>query len=514
MRRGFGVRLGWLLAAMALAALLSAGRPAAAQSVTEITLLNDTHLHGYLTGANDVTYANVAGVIKGRRAQLANSLYLGGGDDLGASPMSSFFKGAQMVEAFNAAGLDANTFGNHEFDYGPDNLVEQVRASRFPWVSANVRDKRTGEVFAAEAGAKPFIIKDVGGVAVGVTGAAWSFSLATNAGPDVEVVPAASALPAVVAQMRASGAQLVVVLVHMPTAEAEGLATAVNGIDVILGDHDDSPLAEPKLLGSTIIARRGADYKPFAELTLRLEAGRLAGFTYRTHEITKDSPADAAVAGILKSYQDRLQTELTVVVGATAVPFDTRNAAVRTRESNIGNYIADTLRAWGRADVAITNGGGIRGNKVFEPGPLTRGDVLTLLPFSNTAALVRIDGAGLLAALENGVSQRPTEATLPGRFPQVSGLRFTVDWEAAEGARVANVTVGDTPLEHGRLYTLATNDFMANGGDGYAALTAAESLIAGQAGPLLSDLLAEAVARDGMIAPQEEGRITIAGGAS
>ncbi|MFN8558404.1 MAG: hypothetical protein U0531_14020 [Dehalococcoidia bacterium] len=164
-----------------------AGRPAAAQDATSLTLLFDTHLHGYLTAAGDVSFAHYAGLVRERRAAAGRSLFLGGGDTLGASQMSSVFKGAQMVEAFNAAGLDADTFGNHEFDYGPDNLVERVRASRFPWVSANVRDRRTGAVFAAEAGARPYVVLDAGGLMVGVTGAAWQF-LRHQRRPDVEVV--------------------------------------------------------------------------------------------------------------------------------------------------------------------------------------------------------------------------------------------------------------------------------------------------------------------------------------
>lgn len=126
-----------------------------------MTILFDTHLHGYLTGPNDVTFAQYAGLVAQRRAA-GNALFLGAGDDLGPSQMSAVFQGAQMIEAFHVAGLDADTHGNHEFDYGPDNLVEQVRASRFAWVSANVLDRRTGDMFAAEAGARPFVIKEAG----------------------------------------------------------------------------------------------------------------------------------------------------------------------------------------------------------------------------------------------------------------------------------------------------------------------------------------------------------------
>jgi 2',3'-cyclic-nucleotide 2'-phosphodiesterase (5'-nucleotidase family) len=488
--------------------LTAGGREARAQGFTDITILHDTHLHGLLTGPNDVTLAHFAGLVKKLRGVTpGNSLWLGAGDDLGASQMSSVFKGMQMVDALNAAGLDADTFGNHEFDYGPDNLVAMVKASRFAWVSANVIDRRTGDVFAAEAGAKRYILKDVGGLRVGISGMAWQFLSATNAGPNVEVINAVEAMAAVVPEMRAAGAQIVVVMAHMCGPEAQAVAEAIRGIDAIVGDHCAERLEFPGVAGqnATILSRRGDEYQPLGELALRYEGGSITAFGYQEHPITRDAPEDSAVKAVIDRYKEQLEAQLGEPQGATSVPLDTRTTTVRAMESNIGNYIADAMRAWGKADVAIQNGGGIRGNKVFEPGTLTRGDIFTILPFTNTGTLLRISGEGLRAALENGVSQVPTG----GRFPQVSGLTFRFDPEAAPGTRVLSVTVGGEPLDPNRLYTLATNDFMANGGDGYDMFKSAEVLIAGQAGPLLTDLLAAAVQAEKTIAPKVEGRILI-----
>ena len=492
-----------------LCVLMGAGwrREARAGLPRQVTILFDTHLHGYLTGAEDVTFAHYAGLVAERRAAAGgNALFLGAGDDLGPSPMSSLFFGAQMVEAFDAAGLDADTYGNHEFDYGPDNLVERVRSSRFTWVSANVRDHRTGDVFAAEAGARRYVIKEVGGVRVGITGVAWQFLFSTNAGPNVAVLDPVEALREVVPQMRAAGAQVVIVMSHAFRREAEAVAAAVPGIDAILGDHEATRLPQPLVVGGTIIARRGDEYDSLGELTLRIEDGRVAGFTYQDHEITTDLPQHPRVATVLRDYSARLEAELQTPVGETAVTLDARRATIRGKESNLGNYIADVLRAWGAADVAIINGGGIRGEREFEPGVLTRGDVLTILPFANTGATLRISGADLRAALENGVSQLPT---LAGRFPQVSGLAFRFDPDAPAGARVLSVTVGGAPLDPARTYTLATNNFLASGGDAYEMFSTTEILVPGEAGPLLSDLLVAALQREGRIAPREEGRILI-----
>lgn len=496
-----------LPALLVCAALIAEHGNARAQAAIEITIIHDTHLHGNLIGPNDVTFAHFAGVVRQLRGVAGNTLWLGAGDDLGSSQWSSVFKGIHMIEAFNAAGLDANTFGNHDFDYGPENLTEMVRASRFAWVSANVLDRRTGEVFAAEAGAKRYIIKDVNGVRVGITGAAWQFYDATKAGPDVEILDAGDALAALVPEMRAAGAQLVVVMSHMCAPEQESVAQRVRGIDAIVGDHCAERLAQPGVVpgNGTILSRRGHEYNPIGALTLKVAGGTGAGFTYREYPITKDSPEDSAVKAVIDRYREQLDAELLTPVGVTTVPLDTLRTTVRAQESNIGNYIADAMRAWGRADVAIQNGGGIRGERVFEPGTLTRGDAFTILPFTNTATLLRITGEGLLQALENGVSQYPAG----GRFPQVSGIVFRFDPEAPAGARVLSVTVNGEALDLGRQYLLVTNDFMAGGGDGYEMFKSAEVLIPGQNGPLLTDLLIEAIQRDGTIAPRVEGRILI-----
>jgi 2',3'-cyclic-nucleotide 2'-phosphodiesterase/3'-nucleotidase len=370
-----------------------------------------------------------------------------------------------------------------------------------------VFDRRTGDVFAAEAGAKRYIIKEVNGVRVGITGAAWVFYDATKAGPDVEIIDAGDALTSLVPEMRSAGAQVVVVMSHMCAPEQESIAQRVRGIDAIVGDHCAERLPFPGVAGEsgTILSRRGHEYNPVGALSLHVEDGVVRSFNYQEHMITKDSPEDSAVKAVMDRYREQLDKELLTPLGATTVPLDTLRTTVRAAESNIGNYIADVMRAWGQADVAIQNGGGIRGEKVFEPGPLTRGDIVTILPFTNTGALLRISGEGLRAALENGVSQFPAG----GRFPQVSGIVFRFDPDAPVGARVISVTVNGEELDYNRQYLLATNDFMATGGDGYEVFKSAEVVIPGQNGPLLTDLLAEAVQRDGSIAPRVEGRILI-----
>jgi 5'-nucleotidase / UDP-sugar diphosphatase len=214
---------------------------------------------------------------------------------------------------------------------------------------------------------------------------------------------------------------------------------------------------------------------------------------------------DPAVGAIVKTYTDRLDVELGKVIGKTAVELDSRIDTVRTGEARIGNLIADALRDSLGADLAITNGGGIRGNRVIEAGStLTRKDILSELPFGNLEMLIELSGADLLAALENGVGAVEQKA---GRFPQTAGLAIVYDPQAESGKRLRSVTIGGKKLAPASVYRVATSDYLAAGGDGYAALTRGKVLSDARFAKLLATIVAEYIERQGTVAPQLEGRI-------
>jgi 2',3'-cyclic-nucleotide 2'-phosphodiesterase (5'-nucleotidase family) len=212
------------------------------------------------------------------------------------------------------------------------------------------------------------------------------------------------------------------------------------------------------------------------------------------------------VGELVQRYADQLSKELDIVIGRTTVPLDARNVTVRAAESALGNYIADVMRRAVDADIAITNGGGIRTNALFPAGEIKRRDVLAWLPFGNVVVKVRMSGAAIRAALENGVSQ---VEGLNGRFPQVSGLTYTFSRSRPAGSRITAVTAGGRPLDPETLYTVATNDFVRAGGDGYATVKSAEVLINEAGGPVMATAVATAIQQTGTISPRVEGRITI-----
>jgi 2',3'-cyclic-nucleotide 2'-phosphodiesterase/3'-nucleotidase len=278
----------------------------------------------------------------------------------------------------------------------------------------------------------------------------------------------------------------------------------VSGIDVAVGDHCARVLDQPRVVNNTIVSRRGDELRLVGQLDLFVAAGRITRFNYIQHTVSREGPVDEGVDAIIGRYKVALEAEMLTEVGFSAVTLDTTSGVVRGMESTAGNLVADALRTWGEADVAIQNGGGIRGERIFGPGVLQKRDIAEMLPFTNYAVVLRVTGSDILDALENGVSRAEDGE---GRFPQVAGLEFVWNPDIPAGARVREVTIGGAALDPDRSYTVATNDFMAGGGDGYSSFRDAEVIVPAQAGPLLSTLLIDYIQERGTVTPTIEGRI-------
>jgi 5'-nucleotidase / UDP-sugar diphosphatase len=236
------------------------------------------------------------------------------------------------------------------------------------------------------------------------------------------------------------------------------------------------------------------------------KGGRRVETKWELVPVTDEIPDKPEVAAVVKRYEDLTAAALNAGVGEATLPLDTRNETVRTQESAAGDLIADLMRDAMQADVAVINGGGIRGNAVIPAGPLRRGDVLRILPFANKIVKLEVTGDILREALENGLSQVEKTA---GRFPQVSGLRLIFDPKRPAGSRLVSVSVGGRPLDPQTHYTLATFDFIQSGGDGYAMFQQARVLVKAENGPMDSDLILECL-KAGPIAPVPDGRIQVA----
>ena len=216
---------------------------------------------------------------------------------------------------------------------------------------------------------------------------------------------------------------------------------------------------------------------------------------------------DPEVAAVVAGNEQLLSLALDQPIGTTAVELDSRNATVRSREAAIGDLIADAMRVSTHADAAVTNGGGIRGGRIYAPGSsISRRDVISELPFDNRVVVIEISGAELRRAIENGLSLLPNPA---GRFPQVSGLTIEADPSRPAGSRITSIKVGDAPLDETRMYRVATNDFMSRGGDGYTMFRDAKPILPVADSPLLSTDVMDYIQDIGTVRTVVGGRIVL-----
>ncbi len=490
----------------ALAALLLALPLAAAAEPTKITFLHVNDVYEISPKRGQGGFAELMTLLKAERAAAQHSITTFGGDLISPSVMSGLTKGTQMIELMNAIGMDVAAPGNHEFDFGPDIARQRIGEAKFPWLGTNV----LGRDGKPAAGMIDMHTVKAGEFTVGFFGLlAPETDTLSSPGPDIRFAPAVETATAAVKKLQDAGADVIVALTHLDMATDIALAREVEGIHAILGGHDHDPIVWRA--GTVPILKAGYDAHHLGALDLSVEwverRGRKTLQVVPAWRLTSTAGVvpDPDIQAIVDKHNAKLDADLNVPVGKTSVILDSQRASVRSGETNFGNLIADAMRKAVRADIAITNGGGIRGDRTYEAGSvLTRKDVLTELPFGNVTVLLELSGADVLAALENGVSQVEKGA---GRFPQVSGLSFVYDPAAAPGSRVVEVEVGGKALDRAKSYRVATNDYMAGGGDGYAVLKNGKALIDASGATLMATTVMDHIAATAPVAPKVEGRI-------
>ena len=471
-----------------------------------VTLLqvNDVYQFAPVDGGKNGGLGRVMTWKKKIETESPHTLFLLAGDTISPSIESNTYKGKQMIEAWNLLGLDYATFGNHEFDFGPDILRQRIAESNFKWLAANVVDKKTQALFA---GTPEFVIREFEGVKVGIFGIVLRETLQTSRpGPDVDILEPCAIAKRVVPKIREAGAQTIIALTHLAMSDDKALARC-SGVDVIIGGHEHTLLES--MAGHAPIFKMTSDARELGRIDLNISksTGKVESIDWEVIPINDQVPEDAAFAPMTAKYGPLLK-ELEQVIGRTNVELNIKSADVRTVETNMSDFIADTYRKATGADVALANGGSIRADTTIEPGVLTKRDVLSMLPFNNRVVKIQISGAVLRSALEWGVASIGEEAQ-PGRFPQVSGIRYSYDASRKPGARLVSATVNGKPLDDKRMYTLATTSYVAeDGGDGYTMFKGATQMIPQAQQPFESDILQKAISSVPAIAPAVEGRIT------
>jgi 5'-nucleotidase len=470
-----------------------------------VTLLqvNDVYQFAPVDGGARGGLARVLTLRKQIMSESPHALFLLAGDTISPSVESITYQGQQMIDAWNSSGLDYATFGNHEFDFGPDVLRARMSDSHFKWLAANVIDKKTGKTFG---NTPEFVVREFDGVKIGLFGIVLQETLQTSRpGPNVDILDPCATAAKVIPKIHAAGAQVIVALTHQTIADDKQFARC-SGVDVIIGGHEHTLLES--MSGHAPIFKMDSDARELGRIDLNISksTGKLESIDWQIIPVTDQVKDDVAFASINQKYSALLKT-LEQPVGRTAVELDVKSADVRMEETNMADFVADTFRQAMQADVALVNGGSLRADAIMRPGILTKRDVISILPFNNRVVKLQVTGALIRAALENGLSHS-VEESQPGRFPQVSGIRYAFDTSRKPGARLVSVMINGKPLDDRRTYTLATTTYLAvEFGDGYEMFRGATFLIRPEQAQLETDILQKAIAAVPTIAPKLDRRI-------
>ena len=493
----------------------------ATSSNRSVQILQFSDFHGAIETGNSFGTSLFIPNFTADRAAAAATFTVASGDNIGAAPpISTEFEELPTIESMNLMKVDASSFGNHEHDRSLAHVQKVIGASDFQWVVANYPTESLAALKSGDKAAKPYTIINRGGIKLGIVGANTPETLeqvfpgnldyidASGKKATIEINPGVVGINKAIADAKEAGAEIVVVVIHQGWTEnsdgvAKGLfnslSAQIKGAAAIYGGHSHQTFSTlipssgrgqaPVLLGQ--VRNSGVEY---TRSQICIKNGKIVGSslqhvlkaaapTINTGVVSTVTTPDAAGAALVKKYKDQLTGKLDVKIGQVSGVFPRGGspAVERSGENPMGNYIADLLRAKYKTDFAISNGGGIRDTfpaKNYIPantalvrtgtGPLdvTLGDALTVYPFGNQVATTVVTGTNLWAALENGVGGNyPGD----GRFPQISGFKFTFDSSKPLGARIVTVTKNDgTPIaKDSTEYTLTTLDFIIYGGDGY-----------------------------------------------
>ncbi len=518
-----------LLLALVLALTLALPVASAAPDLTgKLVILYTNDVHGSAmqnVSKPTLGYEAVAQLKKDAAAAGANVLLFDGGDFSLGQPIVNLSKGMNAVNFMNAAGYDASAVGNHEFDWGLDNLLQNRDAASFTILAANILRAAGGDpIFDAHK------IYEFGDQKIGVFGLATPETF-TKANPNLlggatflqgeELYACAQAE---IDTLTAEGCTLIVCIGHLGVDDESignrSLDVIANtiGIDLFLDAHSHTEIVkevEQKLAegaekaDTTLLVSTGTAFANIGEIVYDGE-GLSACLIAASSSLVAPMPSDAEVAQAVAAVNTAIDEQLSAVFATTTVLLDgERSPGVRTQETNLGDFCADAI-LWcaskygvDPADCAITNGGGIRAS--IEIGDVTMKTMKTVFPFGNKVVTIKVTGAELLEALEAACFSCPDAV---GAFPQVAGIEFTIDttvpYEQGEqyadstyfapakpGARVTIATIGGEAFDPEKLYTVATNDYTAVGGDTYIVFKYPASQTLLDTGIALEDALVE-----------------------
>ena len=453
--------------------------------------------------------ARLAGAIRQERNGSRPVLALHGGQTLAPSVLAFYDQGAHIIDLLNGMTIDAMAALNREFHHGDDQLSARAFEAGFPIVTTNTVDRATGRT---PDGLEEAVVLTAGPLRIGVLAATPMLTRETTRTQRTEFRDPVAALTAKAAALRKEGVDLVVAMTGY-AGDTHRSILAARPADIVLYQDRSRPFAidyDGRFLSATVGPQ--AAWLLALDLTVErtVQADGKTRVTWAPAPRLIDTAAvapDPAADIQAKAYAARLDTMLKMEVGRLTGPIDTRKEAVRTGENAFANAVVDMLRAALDADVALINGGGIRGDRRYPAGALlTRRDIYTELPYHDVGVVLDVTGQQLWDAVESGVS---AVEQLQGRFPHLSNARTEIDLSRPPGQRLRSLAVGGKPVGLSARYRLATSSFLAAGGDGYGMLAGAPRLVEDRNTDFVSTQLISQITRDGEFVPRLDGRMTV-----
>ena len=460
--------------------------------------------------------ARVATMINQLRDELAdeNVIVLDAGDQYQGSLMYTTYKGDVEIEFMEKIGFDAMAVGNHEFDDGDEGLAKLADGVSFPVISGNI-DVSSSNILAGKV--QDHLVLEIGGEKIGIVSALAVDTVETSSPSDAVIFSdEVENLQNDVNALTDQGVNKIIALNHVGVHKDMEIAAAVSGLDAIVGGHshtkfsntEEGAMAYPTMIGNVPVVQAYAYSKYVGHLVLTFDDnGNVTGATGDTILLDSSVTEDPEIKARVAELAGPIEEMKTRVVAQTNSAIEGDRSVCRVMECEMGNLVADAMLdrvANQGVSIAIQNGGGLRAS--IDSGEVTMGEVLTVLPFQNTLATFEVSGATFIEALENGVSKVEEGA---GRFPQVSGVTYTIDLSKPAGARISQVKVGGTAIDPDDIYGVVSNNYVRNGGDGYGMFESAMN--AYDFGPDLADVTAEYLAAQGGYTPYVDGRIKVIG---
>ena len=489
-----------------------------------ITHVNDVHGRVVEGKYDGVGYARIDQINKNLKDDKLNKnvIMVDAGDSFHGTTFATLEKGESIVKILNKLGLKAATLGNHDFNYGSERTKELKALSNYKILATNVKYKKTGENFTTK-----YIIEEIEGIKVGIFGLSTPETLyKTNPKnvEDLEFLEPITVARETVKELQENGVKFIIVLTHLgddlSTKEewrSTTLAEKVEGINLIIDGHSHTQREKKEVINGTVLVQTGEYGKNVGVLKIDFDSLKDGSDAIEYKLLKKDeimgkkNKKGEFVGGIIQSKRissliDEIklkQNKITeVIIGNTDVLLVGEREFVRSSETNLSNLINDSMIWKSKADLSITNGGGIRAS--IKEGDITVGDIITTLPFGNYVVTKELTGKDIKVALEHGFKDLPNSA---GSLAQIGGITLELDLTKSQGNRVSNIKFKNgKKFDLNATYIVATNDFMAVGGDGYSSFKGRKE-VANFLG--LDEILIEYIKTGKKIPKKEEGRVKI-----